>query len=232
MSSSYLISLAGWYFLPNLVTNWLQTIYYRFALRAGDPAPQPGTPRFTKHRRVTYCLVIVSYLLYCIYEADWQVRKAGTFYEDLGVGIEAGERVLQRRLRLMYVYSSPNNLLCYVIIEGMKITNKSQSTGQLHPDKYPEHQKHIAHEAFIVVKSKADTLIDPARRFAYDRFGPDSTQWKHCKTIQDYVWQGVQNGGVPYLAALIMMVVAHILGMMPHGRYVSAILPSPPNSHA
>jgi DnaJ-class molecular chaperone len=98
-------------------------------------------------------------------------------------------------------------------------------SAQLHPDRYPEHQKDRAHDAFIVVKTKADALIDPAKRFAYDRFGPDSAQWKHCKTVQDYVWQGVQNSGALYLGTLVMMIVAHILGMMPYGRYVR-LLPS------
>lgn len=91
---------------------------------------------------------------------------------------------------------------------------------QLHPDKYPTAQKDTAHQAFIHVKSKADVLIDPARRFAYDRFGPESAEWKNCKSIQDYVWQGAQNIGSLYVGTVVLMVVAHILGMLPTCRYV------------
>lgn len=97
-------------------------------------------------------------------------------------------------------------------------------SAQLHPDRYPEHQKDHAHDAFIRVKAKADALIDPAKRFAYDRFGPDSTDWKHCKSIGDYVWQGAQSSGILYLGIVGTMVIAHVLGMMPYGRYVSYFL--------
>jgi hypothetical protein len=103
MSSNYLLSLAGWYFLPNFVTNWAQTIYYRLTLRAGDPAPQPGTPQFIKHRKIIYCSVIGAYLLYCLYEADWKLQQDGTFYQDLGVHIDVGEKTLQKTLRRMQV---------------------------------------------------------------------------------------------------------------------------------
>jgi hypothetical protein len=106
MSSNYLLSIAGWYFLPNFVTNWAQTLYYRITLRAGDPAPQPGTPQFIKHRKIIYCSVIGIYLLYCIYEADWKLQQDGTFYQDLGVQIDVGEKTLQKTLRRLFVYSS------------------------------------------------------------------------------------------------------------------------------
>jgi hypothetical protein len=103
MSSNYLLSLAGWYFLPNFVTNWAQTIYYRLTLRAGDPAPQTGTPQFIRHRKIIYCSVIGAYLLYCLYEADWKLQQDGTFYQDLGVQIDVGEKTLQKTLRRMQV---------------------------------------------------------------------------------------------------------------------------------
>lgn len=99
MSSNYLLSLAGWYFLPNLVTGWAHSIYYRITLRAGDPAPQPGTPLFIKHRKIIYCSFIGIYLLYCIYEADWKLQQDGTFYQDLGVQVDVGEKTLQKTLR-------------------------------------------------------------------------------------------------------------------------------------
>ncbi|KAE9992512.1 hypothetical protein Vi05172_g10434 [Venturia inaequalis] len=191
--SSHLLSLGAWYFLPNLVTGWIQTIYYRITLRAGDPAPQPGTPQYIKHRKIIHCSVIGAYLLYCIYEADWNLRQESTYYQHLGVEIDVGEKTLQKTLRKI--------------------------SAQLHPDRYPEHQKDKAHDAFIRVKAEADALINPAKRFAYDRFGPDSTDWKHCKSIGDYVWQGAQNSGLLYFGTLISMVIAHILGMMPFGRY-------------
>lgn len=37
-----LVTFAGWYFLPNLVTGYLQTALYTIFIRAGDPKPAPG----------------------------------------------------------------------------------------------------------------------------------------------------------------------------------------------
>lgn len=99
--SSQLLSIGAWYLLPNLVTGWIQTIYYRITLRAGDPAPQPGTPQYIKHRKIIRCSVIGIYLLYCVYEADWNLRQEGTYYQDLGVDIDVGEKTLQKTLRKM-----------------------------------------------------------------------------------------------------------------------------------
>jgi len=193
MSTNYLLSLAGWYFLPNLATGWLQSFYYRVSLRAGEPAPQPGSPQFMKHRRNIYFIVIVAYLLYSIYEADWQLQRESDFYRDLAVPIDVDERTLKSQLRRLLA--------------------------QTHPDKYAPEYRPAAEQAFIRIRKAHDTLADPVKRFAYDRFGPDTLQWQNCKTIQDYVLHGVQNSAVLYLGMLIMMVMTQVLGMMPHGRY-------------
>jgi hypothetical protein len=81
------------------VTGWVQAIYYRLATRAGDPMPQPGTPRYQRHNRIIFVLVIVSYLLYTVYEVDWSVQREGDFYRDLGVPMDVQEKRLQSHFR-------------------------------------------------------------------------------------------------------------------------------------
>ncbi|KAI7510897.1 hypothetical protein KC316_g21850, partial [Hortaea werneckii] len=70
-----LLSLVGWYFLPNLVTGYLQTALYAVFIRAGDPKPAPGSVRFVKDRRRILIFVILAYLFYTIYEADYQLQQ-------------------------------------------------------------------------------------------------------------------------------------------------------------
>jgi len=112
--SSQLVSFGLWYFVPNvsvqtlifrckLVTGWLHTIYYRVAYAAGEPRPQPGHPKFVRDRKIVFTLVIVSYLLYTIYEADWQMQRDGTFYSLLGLPLNADERRIQTNFRRLYV---------------------------------------------------------------------------------------------------------------------------------
>ena len=82
-----------------LVTGYIQTAYYAIWIRAGEPKPQPGTRQFVNDRKRIQILVILAYLLYTIYEADWQLRQAGDFYQVLGVPHAVDERGLQSRFR-------------------------------------------------------------------------------------------------------------------------------------
>lgn len=101
--SSTIFSYLGWSFLPDFVSTHLQNFWYNFTYRAGDPKPQPGTPLYAKHRRRIYIGVIVVYLLYTLYEADWNIRRAGDFYAALGVDHDAEEKELSSRFRRLYV---------------------------------------------------------------------------------------------------------------------------------
>ena len=67
-------------------------------------------------------------------------------------------------------------------------------TIQYHPDKLrnPTAEELAKADAyFVYLKSARDTLVNDARRFAYERFGPDMLQWKGCVTKLDYVTSGV-----------------------------------------
>ena len=101
--SAAILSYAGWAFLPNLVTGWLQSVYYGIAIRAGDPKPQPGTPRYQKHRRRIHMIVVIAYLLYTLFEADYWVRQNGDFYQVLGLAPGAGEKAIKSKFRRLYV---------------------------------------------------------------------------------------------------------------------------------
>jgi hypothetical protein len=52
-----------------------------------------------QHRKRINILVIVAYLLYTIYEADFQLRMAGNIYHDLGVGLDVNDRGINSRFR-------------------------------------------------------------------------------------------------------------------------------------
>jgi len=121
--SNALLPFIGWAFLPNvralpklsnnrlgsiqanipqLVTGWIQTVYYAAVTRVGDPKPQPGSPRYVKHRRRILVSVIIAYLLYTIYEADYQLRRQGDFYQSLGVPHDVEDRGIKSKFRRLY----------------------------------------------------------------------------------------------------------------------------------
>ncbi|CAJ2502902.1 Uu.00g102960.m01.CDS01 [Anthostomella pinea] len=202
MAGNNLLSLLGWSFLPNLVTGWLQTIYYGLTIRAGDPKPAPGSARHAEHRRRIHILVVSLYLLYTIYEADYELQRASNYYADLGVSVGASERDVKSRFRRLAALHHPDKV---------GANNGGGGGG--------EDGNGGVGDYFMHLKAASDTLTDPARRFAYERFGPDMLEWEHCVTIRDYVARGAQQV-IPYygLAAVAMWVLG-LLGYLDWGRY-------------
>jgi len=50
--------------------------------------------------------VILFYLLYTVYDADYQLVQAGDFYQDLGVAHDATDKAIQSRFRRLYDHLS------------------------------------------------------------------------------------------------------------------------------
>ncbi|KAL8731848.1 MAG: hypothetical protein Q9166_003132 [cf. Caloplaca sp. 2 TL-2023] len=192
--SSNLLSYVGWTFLPNLVTGWIQSLYYGITIRAGDPKPQPGTPKHIKHRRRIHIAVIAIYLLYTIYEADYWVRSEGDFYQDLDLPVDVDEKKIKARFRRLAAIH--------------------------HPDKVVNPEDHANAEVYFVkLKSAQDTLTDSTKRFAYERFGPDVLQWQHVSSMRDYIYVGLQAAAPLYGGSVVFMIVLSLVGYLQWGRY-------------
>ncbi|QGA21842.1 hypothetical protein EYB26_009553 [Talaromyces marneffei] len=191
---SSLLSYIGWAVLPNYVASILQSVYYGLTIRAGDPRPQPGSPRFNKHRRRIFISVVTLYLFYTIYESFHQVRAEGDFYSLLGVSPLADERTIKSRFRRL--------------------------AAQHHPDKLNQQQQTTLSDSFFVyLKQAQDTLLDPSVRFAYDQFGPQVTEWINIKTTQDYLYTGLKKALIQYLGGLGAILVVNWVYWSSWGRY-------------
>ncbi|KAM4065510.1 DnaJ domain-containing protein [Hirsutella rhossiliensis] len=192
---SNFLSLVGWYILPRLATSWIQSIYYAITIRAGDPKPAPGSARFLSHRRTINILVVATYLLYTIYEAGYELRAEPSFYQDLGVPLGAADREIKSRFRRLAAMHHPD---------------KAGAAADLR-DKA---------SFFMHLKLASDTLQDAARRFAYERFGPDIVEWQKCVTIRDFVSRGVLGGILPhYAVAAATIYVLGLFGYMEFGKF-------------
>lgn len=156
----------------------------------------PQTPRYERHRRNIFLIVIVAYLLYTLYETFHQVQLAGDFYQALGVSPFADERTIKSRFRRL--------------------------AAQHHPDKVSLDNGSEAY--FMFLRRAQETLVDPVKRFAYDRFGPDMQSWGEQKTTQDFVMLSLTKSVLPqYAGGFITMVVLNWLWWANWGRYVSGI---------
>ncbi|KAF2017488.1 hypothetical protein BU24DRAFT_420530 [Aaosphaeria arxii CBS 175.79] len=184
-----------WQFLIPMSASWIQSILYSIFIRAGDPKPQPGSPRFIRHRRQLLMAIYAAYFVFTIYEADFELQRAGNAYADLGVPINVDEGGLQSRFRKLTV--------------------------RFHPDKVgPNVDREKANDFFVHLKHARDTILDPAKRFAYDRFGP--TIFKgctHCLTIGEFTSHSLLVTLYTYGALLIFLGGANSLGYFKDGAY-------------
>ena len=84
-------------------------------------------------------------------------------------------------------------------------------TVQFHPDKIPssasaEQRAHVE-RAYAQLTLAKDTLSEHAKRFAYDRFGPEVLSWRGVNSIRDYVFTGAQRTAGYYAASGAFLVV-------------------------
>ena len=125
------------------------------------------------------------------------MRQSGDFYQDLGLTPGADEKQIKSRFRRLAALQ--------------------------HPDKVPTDDiiRHAAAEAnFVNLKTAQDTLSDPVKRFAYERFGPDMLRWQHCKTIRDYLVTGIQTSSLPlYAGSTLMMALLSLTNYLQWGRF-------------
>jgi len=71
----------------------------------------------------------------------------------------------------------------------------------------------------VHLKQAQDVLLNPAKRFAYERFGPSILEWQKCSSIRDHIVQGLQ-GILPYYgAAAVFMYLLGLLGYLEWGKY-------------
>lgn len=143
-------------------------------------------------------MVVALYLLYTIYEADYDLQRAGNFYTDLGVPLNATDREIKSRFRRLAALHHPDKAG-----SGGGATRNAEDINAY----------------FVHLKTAADALTDPARRFAYERFGPDVVDWQRCVTIRDYVARGAQQLVPYYGMAAVFMYGLGLLGYLDWGRY-------------
>ncbi|PGG98483.1 hypothetical protein AJ79_08855 [Helicocarpus griseus UAMH5409] len=191
-------SFAGWAFLPRYATSFLQSLYYRITIRAGEPHPAPGSPRYVRHYRRIYIVVVTSYLLYSFYDTYHKLRVDGDFYQLLGVLPTADDRTIKSRFRRLAALHHPD--------KRQQIVNNSGS------DESPD-------ALFLQLRLAQDTLLDPVKKFAYDRFGQAVVEGSKAKTISEFLYAGLYALAPQYVGGFIVMTLMNLFWFSGWGRY-------------
>lgn len=141
--------------------------------------------------------VIIAYLLYTMYEADYLIRQKGDFYTDLGLSPDVDEKRIKSRFRRLAAVHHPDKIV-------------SDNPAELR----------AAEAYFVSLKIAQDTLLDPVKRFAYERFGPDMLTWQHCSSIREYLVRGLQvSSGPLYGGSLFFLIMLGFTGYLQWGRF-------------
>jgi curved DNA-binding protein CbpA len=169
-------------------------VLYSIFIRAGDPKPQPGSPRFIAHRRYVLIAIYFAYFAFTIYEVDFNLQRASNAYAQLGVPLDADESGINSRFRKLTV--------------------------RFHPDKVGAGDREAANAYYVHLKTMRDVVLDPAKRFAYDRFGPEIfAQCQGCITVKDYMDSALISVATSYGALLVILIGANALGFLRDGTY-------------
>ncbi|KAF2820198.1 hypothetical protein CC86DRAFT_118266 [Ophiobolus disseminans] len=184
-----------WQFLIPLAAGWAQTVWYGITISAGEPKPQPGSTRFIKHRRNILIAIYIIYFAITIYEVDFNLQRSSNAYNELGVPLDVDESGINSRFRKLTI--------------------------RFHPDKAgPGINKEQASAYFVHLKTMRDIILDPAKRFAYDRFGLETVeQCRSCLTVKDYVDNALLSAVTSYGALLVILIGANALGFLKDGTY-------------
>lgn len=139
--------------------------------------------------------IYVAYFAFLVYEVDFYLQRDSNAYNTLGVPITVDDAGLASRFRKLTV--------------------------RFHPDKVgPNVDRDRANDYYVHLKHARDIILDPAKRFAYDRFGPDILrQCSHCLTVKEYVNHALLVVLYTYGALLAFLLGANALGFLKDGAY-------------
>jgi len=175
----------------------LQSLYYRTTIRAGQRHPQPGDQLYGQHHRRIRVFVLCLYLLYTLAQTLYDIKLAGDLYTLLGVTVSSSDREVKARFRRL--------------------------AARFHPDKLRDHGQSspVADVVFVQFKLAQDTILDPAKRFAYDHFGPVIVQIQHpgLRTIRDYVYAGLRAKVPEYVSNAVLLAVLNYVWLPKWGQF-------------
>lgn len=139
---------------------------------------------------------MTTYLLYSFGTRYAEVRSEGDYYSLLGVTPSDDEREIRARFRRLAAVHHPDKI-----------------RDTVPDDKF-----------FVQLKLAQETLLDPTRRFIYNRFGPDvvgSLVEGINYAAKSLFWRGLMNLLPQYLYGLAVVSVLNIFWFSPWGKYVS-----------
>ncbi|KAJ1912689.1 hypothetical protein IWQ60_009553 [Tieghemiomyces parasiticus] len=186
-------SLVGWAFLPDLVTNFLQSQYYKLWYEPAS-TPRPGESRHREHRRWFYTLVIATYLAYTVTQT--MVSLPPNYYKTLAVAPSAFRpKELRSHFRKLSLQHHPDKT-------AVTLDNTTN-----------DHEGHMIH-----LRNAYEALNDPIQRFGYELVGNEYRECSQCTTAGDYLHRARSNLIGSAIGSGIVLVIFHFINRNQFGR--------------
>lgn len=167
--------MAGWYYIPDVVTRQLIGFSHRYM----PNPPKPGTAAFSRHYRIAYATVVLGFLAYNLIEANRAMPV--NFYDILDLHLDFTEEELNKANRAFARKNHPDRGgEDDVFIQGRLAYNILKDPITRFAYDRCETRRNVA---FIT------TLIGC-------RFGPEIATWTNCNTQRDFLKHGMtQSAG-------------------------------------
>ncbi|WVR05890.1 hypothetical protein IAU60_002916 [Kwoniella sp. DSM 27419] len=184
-----LLSPLLWSFLPGQIAHAILP-YLSTVLPGIFPSAPKGTSTYVQNYKLALTSVICLYLAWTFY-AENESTGAGAsenWYKLLGVATDVDDDGLKRAFR---------------------------SLSRLH---HPDRAGQGSDDTFIMIRRAYETLSDPVKRYAYDRFGPGVLDWK-AASFREYTMAGLARSIGFYLVSGGLMLLLSVTGRVQHGAY-------------
>ncbi|GAA5994808.1 uncharacterized protein JCM10292_004364 [Rhodotorula paludigena] len=185
--SSNVISILSWSFLPSFLANTLLTIFYRLFPSSRPTVPARATAadvalanaRAQAHHRRARVALIASHLVYSVLSL-YLAQARGVeqnYYALLGIAREVVER------------------------DGASAVKSHwrRLARVYHPDKVGKGGE----EFFVLLRKGVEVLENDQRRWAYERFGPQVTEWGKLVAMREFLVKGAVQAAVFWVFAAV-----------------------------
>nr|XP_018267300.1 uncharacterized protein I303_01285 [Kwoniella dejecticola CBS 10117]OBR89458.1 hypothetical protein I303_01285 [Kwoniella dejecticola CBS 10117] len=140
-----------------------QILPYLSSFLPGLFPPSPrDSPKYLRNYRIAFTGVVSLYLAYTLYKGEDTQSTAEDYYALLGVSTNVDDDGLKKAYRTL--------------------------SRLYHPDRAGSGDDTI----FILIRRAYETLNDPIKRYAYDRFGPQILDWK-AASMREYIITGLNH---------------------------------------
>jgi len=96
--SAVLLRIVGWSYLPDFATKQTLRVIHQISISIFHrPPPNPQTPTYALHYRLTFAAVVLCYLIYNFFDASGSIQN--NFYQLLGVYPNSTDATLKAGFR-------------------------------------------------------------------------------------------------------------------------------------